>query len=105
MAFKNVFVRIFRKTSAKTGPQSLYLCGFPEPRVEMKVAPFRALTRFFNTNGISNSFKVEMKVAPFRALTHNHLLFVAPRKEAVEMKVAPFRALTQPLHIAGTYRC
>ena len=26
------------------GSQSLYLCGFPEARVEMKVAPFRALT-------------------------------------------------------------
>ena len=31
---------------AKTGPQSLYLCGFPEASVEMEVAPFRALTLF-----------------------------------------------------------
>ena len=27
-------------------PQSLDLQGFPEARVEMKVAPFRALTQF-----------------------------------------------------------
>ena len=29
------------------GSQSLYLCGFPEARVEMKVAPFRALTHLY----------------------------------------------------------
>ena len=69
MAFKNVFVRIFRKTSAKTGPQSLYLCGFPKPRVEMKVAPFRALTHIPHNNSSRFFTFVEMKVAPFRALT------------------------------------
>ena len=77
-------------------PQSLDLQGFPEARVEMKVAPFRALTQFlsfplhtsyFRRNegrpiqGIDTSFivalvfdiqPVEMKVAPFRALTHLH---------------------------------
>ena len=42
--FKKAFFRIFWKILAKTGPQSLYLCGFPEARVEMEVAPFRALT-------------------------------------------------------------
>ena len=30
-------------------PQSLDLQGFPEARVEMKVAPFRALTQFLTT--------------------------------------------------------
>ena len=44
ITFKKAFFRIFWKILAKTGPQSLYLCGFPEARVEMKVAPFRALT-------------------------------------------------------------
>ena len=44
ITFKKVFFRIFWKILAKTGPQSLYLCGFPEASVEMKVAPFRALT-------------------------------------------------------------
>ena len=45
ITFKKAFFRIFWKILAKTGPQSLYLCGFPEARVEMKVAPFRALTQ------------------------------------------------------------
>ena len=27
--FKNAFFRIFWKILAKTGPQTLYLCGFP----------------------------------------------------------------------------
>ena len=44
ITFKKAFFRIFWKILAKTGPQSLYLCGFPEASVEMKVAPFRALT-------------------------------------------------------------
>ena len=44
ITFKKAFFRIFWKILAKTGPQSLYLCGFPEARVEMEVAPFRALT-------------------------------------------------------------
>ena len=42
--FKNAFFRIFWKILAKTGPQTLYSYGFPEASVEMKVAPFRALT-------------------------------------------------------------
>ena len=37
------------KISTKMSPQSLYLCGFPEVRVEMKVAPFRALTQIDST--------------------------------------------------------
>ena len=97
-------------------PQSLDLQGFPEARVEMKVAPFRALThtRFFSNTFLNN---VEMKVASFRALTHCMNLSSKPlllcRNEGrpiqgidtsfivalvfdiqpVEMKVAPFRAL------------
>ena len=46
ITFKNTFFRIFWKILAKTGPQSLYLCGFPEASVEMEVAPFRALTHY-----------------------------------------------------------
>ena len=66
--FKNAFFRIFWKILAKTGPQTLYSCGFPEASVEMKVAPFRALTQY--SYSILNVYqKVEMKVAPFRALT------------------------------------
>ncbi len=70
ITFKKAFFRIFWKILAKTGPQSLYLCGFPEASVEMEVAPFRALTQF----SFLFHFKfllVEMKVAPFRALTQN----------------------------------
>ena len=71
ITFKKAFFRIFWKILAKTGPQTLYLCGFPEARVEMEVAPFRALT---------------LKSGKIRNLKHL----------AVEMEVAPFRALTQP---------
>ena len=70
ITFKNTFFRIFWKILAKTGPQSLYLCGFPEARVEMKVAPFRALTQIFIKCIKKCCDTVEMKVAPFRALTH-----------------------------------
>ena len=73
ITFKKVFFRIFWKILAKTGPQSLYLCGFPEASVEMKVAPFRALTHSFSAM-YAIFFAVEMKVAPFRALTHERIL-------------------------------
>ena len=43
MALKIFIFRIFRKTLAKMSSQSLYLCGVVETRVEMEVAPFRAL--------------------------------------------------------------
>ena len=71
ITFKKAFFRIFWKILAKTGPQSLYLCGFPEARVEMEVAPFRALT--LKSGKIRNlkHLAVEMEVAPFRALTHS----------------------------------
>ena len=68
ITFKKAFFRIFWKILAKTGPQSLYLCGFPEARVEMEVAPFRALTPVLHVVTVNRM--VEMKVAPFRALTH-----------------------------------
>ena len=48
--FKNAFFRIFWKILAKTGPQTLYLCGFPEASVEMRVAPFRALTQLITSS-------------------------------------------------------
>ena len=69
ITFKKAFFRIFWKILAKTGPQSLYLCGFPEASVEMEVAPFRALTQTcFDSCDVVLKL-VEMKVAPFRALT------------------------------------
>ena len=34
----------YSENTCKTGSQTLYLCGFPEASVEMRVAPFRALT-------------------------------------------------------------
>ena len=91
-----VFFRIFWKILAKTGPQSLYLCGFPRGKgVEMKVAPFRALTLFL-VHRFSILFYVEMEVAPFRALTLKSGKIRNLKHLAVEMEVAPFRALTQP---------
>ena len=52
ITFKKAFFRIFWKILAKTGPQSLYLCGFPEASVEMEVAPFRALTQADDSTGV-----------------------------------------------------
>ena len=95
ITFKKAFFRIFWKILAKTGPQSLYLCGFPEARVEMKVAPFRALTQFHKYYILLVLQEVEMKVAPFRALTHS-TSFPDNQLPFVEMKVAPFRALPRP---------
>ena len=71
ITFKKAFFRIFWKILAKTGPQSLYLCGFPEASVEMEVAPFRALTHICGCAEVCFWFAVEMEVAPFRALTHS----------------------------------
>ena len=67
ITFKKAFFRIFWTILAKTGPQSLYLCGFPEASVEMKVAPFRALTPYVLIEAVSALKSVEMKVAPIRA--------------------------------------
>ena len=94
ITFKKAFFRIFWKILAKTGPQSLYLCGFPEASVEMKVAPFRALTHYSQVIPVPVLFFVEMKVAPFRALTQPWLSCWVLSGVVVEMKVAPFRALT-----------
>ena len=74
ITFKKAFFRIFWKILAKTGPQSLYLCGFPEASVEMEVAPFRALTHSRIAYSMV-TIRVEMEVAPFRALT---LLLIPP---------------------------
>ena len=62
--------------------------------VEMKVAPFRALTHT-DPLGLKHSyFSVEMRVAPFRALTHKAVSHRRTRSCTVEMRIAPFRALT-----------
>ena len=75
-------------------PQSLYLCGVSEVRVEMKVAPFRALTHpCFVLNNIVRA--VEMKVAPFRALTQPNGISRYTSGLVVEMRVAPFRAFAR----------
>ena len=56
ITLKKAFFRIFWKILAKTGPQTLYLCGFPEASVEMKVAPFRALTHQINVIFVLNKY-------------------------------------------------
>ena len=94
ITFKKAFFRIFWKILAKTDPQSLYLCGFPEASVEMEVAPFRALTPPRISFALEAMEIVEMEVAPFRALTHCFFLFLRVFFRLVEMEVAPFRALT-----------
>ena len=52
ITLKKAFFRIFWKILAKTGSQTLYLCGFPEASVEMSVAPFRALTQITEISGL-----------------------------------------------------
>ncbi len=95
ITFKKAFFRIFWKILAKTGPQSLYLCGFPEARVEMKVAPFRALTLFSGTP-VQHLILCRNGGRPFRALTLKSGKIRNLKHLAVEMEVAPFRASTQP---------
>ena len=110
-------------------PQSLYLCGFLEARVEMKIAPFRALIHTWNANSrISSCLSrnedcpfqgidtlihrpppylcgtVEMKIAPIRALTQYHF-HQNNQHNIVEMKVAPFRALTLVIVSSLTLLC
>lgn len=92
ITFKKVFFRIFWKILAKTGPQSLYLCGFPEASVEMEVAPFRALTQHTVSAARRTNMTVEMEVAPFRALTQDIFLSSFECSKPVEMEVAPLRA-------------
>ena len=89
--------------------------------VEMRVAPFRALTLLDDVifvhgsnrrnegrpfQGIDTHFTVvielncvivEMRVAPFRALTHCLSTTCACARLPVEMRVAPFRALTHTI--------
>ena len=72
ITFKKAFFRIFWKILAKTGPQSLYLCGFPESRGRNEGRPIQ---------GIDTPFIIKVEVSFYMNL--------------VEMKVAPFRALTQ----------
>ena len=78
ITFKKAFFRIFWKKLAKKGPQSLYLCGFPEASVEMEVAPFRALTQLVEAYMPDVLHCVEMEVAPFRALTPHILSSFLP---------------------------
>ena len=77
-------------------PQSLDLQGFPEARVEMKVAPFRALTPF--TNIIIIRIKVEMKVAPFRALTQSKLQLLFYSAVCSRNEGRPIQGISRSLH-------
>ena len=88
ITFKKAFFRIFWKILAKTSPQSLYLCGFPEARVEMKVAPFRALIQIIIYMTQVSFSPVEMKVAPFRELTQSIVCLILNHFK-LETKLAP----------------
>jgi len=70
ITFKKAFFRIFWKILAKTGPQSLYLCGFPEASVEMEVAPFRASTQRSPAKQNKAIFHVEAR--PTQGIQTNH---------------------------------
>ncbi len=74
--FKNAFFRIFWKILAKTGPQTLYSCGFPEARGGNGGRPFQGIDTIFPQILLLYPSYVEMKVAPFRALTHKWLRFI-----------------------------
>ena len=56
--------------------------------------PFQGIDTVSTVSSAVVSSSVEMKVAPFRALTP--VLHVVTVNRMVEMKVAPFRALTLP---------
>ena len=73
-------------------PQSLDLQGFPEARVEMKVAPFRALTQFaiLLSNSVLSS-RNEGRL--FQGIDTSFIVALVFDIQPVEMKVAPFRAL------------
>ena len=96
ITFKNTFFRIFWKILAKTGPQSLYLCGFPEARGRNEGRPIQGIDTILIEKSRLMLFAVEMKVAPFRALTRFAAVLYFSRFRFVEMKVAPFRALPRP---------
>ena len=111
------FSEYSEKLLEKWTRKALIYKGFQRQGVEMKVAPFRALTQLNKINWFHKCRNVEMKVAPFRALTHERAFSLLPmyhgRNEgcpfqgidtsssivneftitSVEMKVAPFRAL------------
>ena len=57
--------------------------------------PFQGIDTSFNEFNLPPFSFVEMKVAPFRALTRWQRYTIPQRVPMVEMKVAPFRALTQ----------
>ena len=93
ITLKKAFFRIFWKILAKTGPQTLYSCGFPEASVEMKVAPFRALT-LGGPGSYIIFFYCGNEGRPIQGIdTVSGIVCV--EFCIVEMKVAPFRALTQ----------
>ena len=56
--------------------------------------PFQGIDTTYASSSIFVSSTVEMRVAPFRALTHELVVAVAEGQTIVEMRVAPFRALT-----------
>ena len=97
ITFKKAFFRIFWKILAKTGPQSLYLCGFPEASVEMEVAPFRALTHNPVRAHIQEQLPCRNGGRPFQGIDTFCVSDISDRRVLVEMEVAPFRALTQDL--------
>ena len=74
-------------------PQSLDLQGFPEARLEMKVAPFRALTQFaiLLSNSVLSSRNEGRLFQGIDTIVAGLISFI---QRSVEMKVAPFRALT-----------
>ena len=73
-------------------PQSLDLRGFPEARVEMKVAPFRALTQFLSFP-LHTSYFRRNEGRPIQGIDTSSSIVNEFTITSVEMKVAPFRAL------------
>ena len=57
-------------------PQSLDLQGFPEARVEMKVAPFRALTQFLSFP-LHTSYFRRNEGRPFQGIDTSSFSFVS----------------------------
>ena len=74
-------------------PQSLDLQGFPEARVEMKVAPFRALTQSQVYRLLHYGTLCRNEGRPIQGIDTSSSIINEFTITSVEMKVASFRAL------------
>ena len=88
MPFSEYSEKLLKKWTRK----ALIYKGFPEARVEMKVAPFRALTQFLSFP-LHTSYFRRNEGRPIQGIDTSSSIVNEFTITSVEMKVAPFRAL------------